>query len=531
MNILENNFKYLKKRQDGLVGTLQSIEAVGDIIEDQRNVPRCSILLMLGGGDIPPLPKECRHIILVEPNHFQLKKMLEKVDLEKKLQGREFVVACSSNPLQLNRFFYTYFRSEIRLAVVDGYQILLRQGLNEIDIKFFNHVKEIFVHAVGQVVTSFSGSKDHYISGLKHFVGNVQLEHIDYRSIKDAAKEMPAVIISGGPSLTKDIAAIKKFPGLIIALDAPYMGLLEEEIIPDFVVVMDREPKLIRFFEKYDIRSTLVAIPEINDKICKLFEPNIVMLPTLRRFYVKGLGFQDAFDGGTATTHLSFAFARYLGCDPVILCGQDFGMLKEDKTEARHQYNSLVKHTEFSIKHFEDLKMVEKNVDGKIFLTSIAFKEMKSVFEEMINDERTKCKVLNSSKGLPIVGTQAMELKDYMHSHKCGKPKFEYKYRKVTDITREFVLRRLQTYMKHINKALKYNRPKKYQKIAERFIKESLFNDIMFVMHSNDYIEYMNRKNKAMNILKFTEKEFKGNMREFFIKLQTNIGRLYEELS
>lgn len=153
-----------------------------------------------------------------------------------------------------------------------------------------------------------------------------------------AAGGCVAVCVGAGPSLVKNIDLLQD-PALrkrvvLITVQTALQPLLDRGIRPDFVTALDYSPICTRFYESLpplpDV--TLVAEPKAHAAVfdaypgpvrtlangfCDLLlgDPKTGGMATPRR----------AIPGGATVAHLSYYLARHLGCDPVVLVGQDLG--------------------------------------------------------------------------------------------------------------------------------------------------------------------------------------------------------------
>ena len=111
----------------------------------------------------------------------------------------------------------------------------------------------------------FDWHKDNLISNSKN-----NLKHIK-NTVLDLPKNntSSALIISAGPSLEKlkiiDELKSLDYNGLIIAIDATYIRLLKNNLIPDYILTLDPHPtRMIRWFGDYEF--------ELNTKSDDYFE-------------------------------------------------------------------------------------------------------------------------------------------------------------------------------------------------------------------------------------------------------------------
>lgn len=170
---------------------------------------------------------------------------------------------------------------------------------------------------------------DHYLVGAQDSAGGVA-------DLANLCQGRPAVVVSAGPSLSRTIDALAA-PGLrdrcvIVAVQTALKPLLAREIRPHFVTSLDYHEIGRRFFEglrEEEVRGvTLVAEPKVSPTVPAIF-PGPVRCPgepTLDALLGEDLaGEHGALPSGSTVAHLAYYLARHLGCDPVILTGQDLG--------------------------------------------------------------------------------------------------------------------------------------------------------------------------------------------------------------
>ncbi|MEM6458163.1 MAG: 6-hydroxymethylpterin diphosphokinase MptE-like protein [Planctomycetota bacterium] len=158
--------------------------------------------------------------------------------------------------------------------------------------------------------------------------------------LEGAAEGRVAVCVGAGPSLVKNVDLLRdpavRRNVVVIAVQTALRPLLDRGVRPDFVTALDYSPICARFYEGLpelpDV--TLVAEPKAHPAILDAF-PGPVR--------VCNSGFNDQLlgdprhrpegmarpvtpiRGGATVAHLSYYLARHLGCDPVVLIGQDLG--------------------------------------------------------------------------------------------------------------------------------------------------------------------------------------------------------------
>lgn len=154
--------------------------------------------------------------------------------------------------------------------------------------------------------------------------------------LRDAAHGRPAVVVAAGPSLHRNVRLLAH-PGVrerfvIIAVQTALKTLLASGVRPHFVTALDYHEISRRFYEGLTADAvegiTLVAEPKGNAVIMESF-PGAIRCPRdafLDRLLGERLSTaKEEISPGATVAHLAYYLARFMGCDPVILVGQDLG--------------------------------------------------------------------------------------------------------------------------------------------------------------------------------------------------------------
>ncbi|UCD73939.1 MAG: DUF115 domain-containing protein [Phycisphaerales bacterium] len=164
---------------------------------------------------------------------------------------------------------------------------------------------------------------DHYAAG----PGVAELENL--------AAGYPAVVVSAGPSLAKNIHLLREEKVrercVIIAVQTTLKPLLNAGIRPHFVTALDYHEISRRFYEDLPAGGlqdvTLVADPKAHPVILDVFPGPVrcCAIPFLDKVLGDRTPNLGALPAGATVAHLAVYVARHLGCDPIALVGQDLG--------------------------------------------------------------------------------------------------------------------------------------------------------------------------------------------------------------
>lgn len=153
--------------------------------------------------------------------------------------------------------------------------------------------------------------------------------------LKGIAAGRLGIVVSAGPSLRRNMHLLAA-PGvrdrcLIVATQTVLKPLLKEGIRPHFVASLDWHHISKRFFEgltEHDVRdTTLLLDPQANPVVAETFPGRVRVMAAPHLDAVLGPVARETgrLPSSATVAHLCYQIARYLGCDPVALIGQDLG--------------------------------------------------------------------------------------------------------------------------------------------------------------------------------------------------------------
>jgi len=180
--------------------------------------------------------------------------------------------------------------------------------------------------AVGTSLQISAVTCDNILANLPGYIGVPGVGEL-----KGAFAGRPAVCVAAGPSLRKVLGLLGRVKGKmpIIAVQTVLRTLLAAGVRPDFVTSLDYSPLSRRFYEGLGEMDdvTLIADPKVNPVAPDSFPGPV------RMFYNSFADAvldempneHDSLPAGATVAHLNLYVAQYLGCDPIILTGQDLG--------------------------------------------------------------------------------------------------------------------------------------------------------------------------------------------------------------
>lgn len=219
---------------------------------------------------------------------------------------------------------------------------------------------------------------------------------------RDIHKGKPAIIVSAGPSLNKNISELKKNTGAMIFCGGRTLkSVINEGINPDYTVIVDPMEKSYDLVEGYieKIKTNLIFNIGIqNDILVNQKGKKIIYNNegTIDEFFDNEVGRLDS-EGSVA--HCMVSAAIKMGCNPIIFIGQDFAYTDDkghaDVAISPWQNNDLAN---YSSNH----DIFVKSIDGGIVRTSKDLYRYKRGMEKIIEINK-EVEFINATEGGALI--------------------------------------------------------------------------------------------------------------------------------
>ena len=174
----------------------------------------------------------------------------------------------------------------------------------------------------------------------EHFFANIQelLTHPGAGHVKDLFTDRPAVVVATGPSLKKNIHLLKGIEdrAVILSVDASLRILDRENIRPHLVTTVERPPGFNAYYQglRHLDLTVFAAASFVHPSTLKAYTGPRIFFHRLYNF-MKHLGFaEDAIHMGMSTANMAYEVARHMGCNPIVLVGNDLAYDSSGHTHA-----------------------------------------------------------------------------------------------------------------------------------------------------------------------------------------------------
>ena len=424
LEISKDNLRILKINHNGkekYIGSYYNHKRdIDKFIKEIKEINDNSIIVTYGVMDGEHLLELCKEeyknlkIIVFEKEE----KLLRKIANDK-----YYLKILKNNNIRVFKFdeevVEKVFSMEFTLGNVWNLQIinnpLLFEYNNKEMIFISNCLKKFITHSVINLNTYKHFSERWFES----FIGNFDycLNSTFLSDIKDSVKNKPAIILSAGPSLEKNINLLKecKDKFFIISGGRTLSKLEEINVKPDLCVIIDGDEisyDIVK--DNIKIDTPLVFCNATNEKIVqnhigkKIYDStNIDFISPIIQKEQKPL-----LEGGSVA-HACINTAIHIGCNPIILIGQDLAYTN-DKVHA-----NFCELTEDKYKHEEVLENIKNENDiyvddiyGNKVRTSRSLNMFRENIEKIVKNN-PYIKFINATEGgANIEGTEVITLKE-----------------------------------------------------------------------------------------------------------------------
>ncbi|MBX1412351.1 motility associated factor glycosyltransferase family protein, partial [Campylobacter jejuni] len=195
------------------------------------------------------------------------------------------------------------------------------------------------------------------MQGIEQFVYNLSqmITHPSYKELLSKRKGISdtAIIVSTGPSLTKQLPLLKKYASkaTIFCADSSYPILAKHGIKPDYVLSLERIPLTSEFFNndfgEFDKNVLFVCISWVYPQTIKYLQKNnrAFILTSRPSSFIKNINlYPYGYVGyGPSVAHMAYEFATHLSHKNIIFIGQDLAYAKDGFSHTK-DYKNLDKH-------------------------------------------------------------------------------------------------------------------------------------------------------------------------------------------
>lgn len=394
-------------------------------LEQQGEIDKFATIIIVGISNgvhikkiMESVPKTV-NILIYEPSYEIFRRAMEEVDLSFIFEPDipVGIIVDLINGFEKERYFRYFITYDnivsLKIFMSGNYRELFHEETEQF-IKFLNRYLtqiEISWHTIIRYTNTNAANIFHNLKYLYNGYSVADLKGI-------LPENIPAIIVSAGPSLDKNIMELKNAVGkaCIIATDTAMKPLLNAGIIPDLFVIVDGLKPAELFEHKQISKVGMVTMTAVSREPMDLhkgkkyfyyndspFENE--MLRLVNEMDEREILLPDLPTGGSVATS-AYSLGVYMGAKMIILVGQDLA-LTGNKVHVDGAFKN--EKCEIDMKSGDYLEV--ESVDGGKVVTRIDFKHYLDWFEMIIEAWKNITTIDATEGGALIHGAKTMPLK------------------------------------------------------------------------------------------------------------------------
>ncbi|WP_270972193.1 motility associated factor glycosyltransferase family protein [Campylobacter upsaliensis] len=312
-------------------------------------------------------PYHC-HLVIYERDLALLYVVLSSIDLSTALAQKRLLIFNEVSQMEYifeTQPFLAYSRTYFLELMSDFYAREEREvlALNSFLMEGF---KKSILKQGNDPKDALQGIRQ-YVYNLASMIKNPSLKEL---LEKRKAKFKSCVIVSTGPSLSKQLPLLKEVQErvVIFAADSAYPILMQNDIVPDYVCMVERTDFTAEFFKhdfgNKDDKTTFLLASLVHPNAIEYLEKrgrNYILIPKHLNFaqYVDLKAF-GLLPSAVSVAHMAFAIALELEFKELVFIGQDLAY-----NDVGHSHPKDYQHSaDFESEAYEKIKVVAYGGEG-----------------------------------------------------------------------------------------------------------------------------------------------------------------------
>ncbi|EQA8249238.1 motility associated factor glycosyltransferase family protein [Campylobacter jejuni] len=285
---------------------------------------------------------------------------------------------------------------------------------------------KIVIRNLGLNLTISFQCYSHLLQNIPSMLGSIPFQRI----LSERKNKFDnAIVVSAGPSLTKQLPLLKAYQdkAVVFCADGALSMLEKEGVVPDYVTNLDCRDLAMKFFQnKGKLKQSIIALEcathpnvvrSLKAENCMIVLRNKALY---QRFNLNDFGYIDT---GTHVSHFSYTLALALGFKNIIMIGQDLAFDEKGNSHSKgFSYGE-----QFSgEKTVPTLKTQAYGGKGEV-LTHITWNDYRVKLEYLFACNDQKAKFYNATEGGARINfTEELSFKECCEKLLTKeKPKFE----------------------------------------------------------------------------------------------------------
>lgn len=282
------------------------------------------------------------YILVIEKDLEIFRAAIETFDLTGFIGHPQFKLIVGLEEGDLYTSIREYLNENNRYFLLKALKFIYHPSSLRLNKDYYIRAIQLVKDAGSQQLLHFGNDPYDSLIGIENMLANLDeiISNPGINLLYNKFAGKPAIVVATGPSLNKNKHLLKGLENkaLIVAADASLRVLIDMGVKPHLVTSLERvmpTVKLLEGFNKEEVEDIhLAACPVVRNELYQAYPgPRVIVYRDFDHF--KWLG----IDRGILKIQLSagnmaFKVAEALGCDPIILIGQDLAFSRDGRTHA-----------------------------------------------------------------------------------------------------------------------------------------------------------------------------------------------------
>ncbi|HOY68755.1 MAG TPA: DUF115 domain-containing protein [Candidatus Ozemobacteraceae bacterium] len=295
-------------------------------------------------------------------------------------------------------------------------------ALAKVDGAYHLEALKGFREAAHTTIFNYGNCPKDSMIGVENIMANLSIimRNPGVKELFGKFRNVPGILVSTGPSLNKNIEDLKAAEGkcVMVCADSALRVLLKRGIRPHAVATVERiieVAKLLEEFSEEQVKDIwLAGTPVIMPQVYETWKgPTVIVYRAFAHFDWLEMP-KGTLASGPSCSNLAFKVLEAMGCNPIILVGQDCSFPNATQTHAEGASGI----TKITVKE-DQLFKVKGNYDEWVYTDEI-FNLFRKSFVTDVAQFKGTC--INATEGGALIeGTNIMRLKEAIERY-CTKP-------------------------------------------------------------------------------------------------------------
>lgn len=313
--------------------------------------------------------------------------------------------------------FVKYFNEEQKFLYLNAIRPVYTQSSLELYGDYYLTCSKRFKEAARNKISDYGDSPMDSLIGTENMLSNLDeiIKNPGIKRLKNRFKNKPGIVIATGPSLDKNIDLLRDIgdKAVLVAAEASLRPLLNKGIKPHIITSLERTvpiTELVKGFTEEEVKDVyLGACPVVDRTVYEVYKgPRVIVYRDFNHFKWLNID-KGILEIKISSGNMAFKVCEYLGCNPIILIGQDLAHNDDGKTHA----SGFV----FPDKKGDKYKLIKVrgNVQKYVYTTNTWIQALNAYIRDV---EAYKGQCINATEGGAFIqGTNVMDFKTALEKH------------------------------------------------------------------------------------------------------------------